>query len=549
MKKSVLSRVLTGITAAFIAVSAGSLSVFADNNTPATPGDDTDKTTFTDGILTYKMIEDTRFVEIVSCVSTATNVNILPEMDGYTVSSIADGAFAGCSELQSVTFPMDRDLTTIGAYAFAECSSLKSVKLPNTVKEIPTGMFAYCSALEEVTFGNSVTYIGDEAFRECTSLTSIDLPDTLTSTGGYVFYMCTSLENVDVPESLESIGSYSFMGCMELTSFNVSENLVNMGDAPFLGCMSLTDITVDENNPNYIVKDGIIYSKDETILYFYPPSREDNMFTVPEGIVDVYDGAFFQCVNLEAVILPGTLTTIGASAFDYCSGLKSVTIPKSVTHIMNAAFADCTSLEAVVFEGAEDENGGEGENLVIESNAFYVCESLKEVVLPKRVTAIGENAFGVTEIKDSSGNPIPTAIDGFGLHGYEVAEKYAKDNEVKIGFSPRHFPWKKVIFWVIGGAAVIVLVYFAAVIVKKNMMTPEEKEALKQAKAEEKAAKAAAETEAEETPVEDGYKSILGDDEDEEEVETEEQQAAKEAAEVERFRGAGGITHFRGHGE
>ncbi len=546
MKKTLLSRVLTGLASLAILSAPASFSVFADNNTPATPGDDTDKTTFTDGILTYKMIEDTRFVEVTACDASATNVNILAEMDGYTVSSIADGAFAGCTQMQSITFPQGGDLTTIGSYAFAECTSLKKVTLPDTLTEIPVGMFAYCTSLEEVTLGDKITAIGDEAFRECTALKEITIPESVTTMGGYVFRMCTALESVTLPESLTSMGAYSFMSCTALTSFHIPAALEDAGDAPFLGCMSLTDITVAEDNISYKMKDGILFSKDETVLYFYPPSRTDASFTVPEGVIDIYDGAFFQCMSLESVTLPSTLLTVGASAFDYCISLKSVTIPESVVRIMNAAFADCASLESVIFEGAEDENGGEGEALAIEAQAFYVCESLSEVVLPKRVSSIGEYAFGATEITDASGNPVPTAIDGFALYGYDAAEEYAKSSDLKIGFSPRSFPWKTVVFWVVGAGVVIVIAFFAVRIVKKNMMTPEEKEALRQAKAEMKAEAH------EDEPADDGYKSILGDDEDEENSreETEEERAEREAEELKRFRGTSqGLTHFRGHGE
>ena len=60
----------------------------------------------------------------------------------------------------------------------------------------------------------------------------------------------------------------------------------------------------------FTVRDGVLFSKDETVLYFYPPSRTDNSYTVPENVIDIYDGAFFQCQNLEAVILPNGLLRV-----------------------------------------------------------------------------------------------------------------------------------------------------------------------------------------------------------------------------------------------
>ncbi|MBQ8687081.1 MAG: leucine-rich repeat protein [Ruminococcus sp.] len=533
MRRTAMRRILAGVCTAVMAVFAAAVPAYASDGSGMTP-ENSEVTVFDDGILTYTVIDDSRFVEITSCISTATNVNILPELDGYTISSIAEGAFAGCTELQSVTIPNNDTIQSMGAYTFAECTSLKKVALPDSITEIPIGAFAYCTSLEQVTFGDRVVSIGDEAFRSCTALTEIMLPDTMTEMGDFVFYMCTGLTKLEIPESLTALGAYSFTGCVGMESFHIPATLESLGDGPFLGCMALTDITVDEDHPNYKVEDGILYSKDGSVLYFYPPSRTDATFQVPAGVVDLYDGAFFQCTNLQYVEFPEGLTTIGAGTFDYCSGLTAVVIPESVTSIMSTAFADCTALERVTFVGADDATEGEGEALTIGDHAFYACENLMEVILPKRVAGIGEYAFGCTDIMDSEGNAIPTAVEGFMLRGFAAAEDYISECDLSVGFSPRSFPWKTVVFWVIAAAVLIVIVFFAVRIVKKNMMTPEEREALRQAKEEQRKSE-----EAEEAP-DDGYESILGEDDEPED--------SMDDDVVDRFRAAApSILHQRGH--
>lgn len=543
MKRSMLCRFIAVSAAAFSFVSASVFTTASASSGAYTP-EDKEVTSFSDGILTYSVIDDSRFVEITECSSTASNVNIMPKIDGYTVTAIAEGAFAGCGSLQSVTFPKNAELTSIGAYAFAECTALKNVTLPNTVKDIPIGMFAYCTALESVTFGNETVSIGDEAFRGCSALKEIALPDTLTDIGDLVFYMCTELESVEIPESISALGGYDFAHCMSLESFHIAASLESLGDAPFMGCTNLTDITVDENNPNYTVNDGVLYSKDETVLYFYPPAREDKSFTVPDGVIDIYDGSFFRCENLQEVIFPDSLITIGLGAFDFCSSLNYVKIPESVTNIMSTAFADCDSLESVTFVGADNETDGEGADLVIGDHAFYADEKLMEVILPKRTVSIGDEAFGVTEILDDSGNTIPMAVEGFMLRGFDSAESYIKNCDVSVGFSPRSFPWKKVVFWVCAGGALIAIAFLSVIIVKKNMMTPEEKEALRQAKEE----RAKHVEDEEVTDEDDGYKSIIGDDDDDNAEKAESQPDSAE--ELNHFRSASPARlHHIGHGD
>ncbi len=89
----------------------------------------------------------------------------------YSVTSIGDGAFLGCSGLTSVSIP--NSVTFLGGGAFAFCSDLTSVTIPNSVTSIGDSAFNGCSGLSSVTIGNSVTSIGDSAFKDCSGLTKL----------------------------------------------------------------------------------------------------------------------------------------------------------------------------------------------------------------------------------------------------------------------------------------------------------------------------------------------------------------------------------------
>jgi hypothetical protein len=78
------------------------------------------------------------------------------------------------------------------------------------------------------------------------------------------------------------------------------------------------------------------------------------------------------------------VTSIGNSAFYYCTSLTSVTIPDNVTSIGNQAFSSCTSLTSVTI--------GNGVTSIAGS-AFYGCTSLTSVTIPDSVTSIGSYAF------------------------------------------------------------------------------------------------------------------------------------------------------------
>ena len=69
---------------------------------------------------------------------------------------------------------------------------------------------------------------------------------------------------------------------------------------------------------------------------------------IQSGVASIGAGAFEGCTGLTAVTIPDSVTSIGGVAFRGCRGLTSVTIPVSVTSAGNSAFAGCTGLTSVV---------------------------------------------------------------------------------------------------------------------------------------------------------------------------------------------------------
>ncbi len=154
-----------------------------------------------------------------------------------SVKKILNGAFANCSELQTVT--VDSGVTEIGANTagyrgvFYNCAKLHTVELPDTVSLIGVEAFAECKSLTSVNVPASVSTIGSSAFSG-SGLETIDLTKCtrLTLVNTSLFKDCDKLTSVTLPESITSIGNGTFEGCSALKSIVLpaSVNRMNGGE-------------------------------------------------------------------------------------------------------------------------------------------------------------------------------------------------------------------------------------------------------------------------------------------------------------------------------
>ena len=87
---------------------------------------------------------------------------------------------------------------------------------------------------------------------------------------------------------------------------------------------------------------------------------------------------------LQKVVIPSTVTSIGAWAFSDLKNFKSVTMGENVEQIGDGAFSDCNSLESIVLPDKLSDLG---------YFMFQSCNNLKSVTIGKNVQRIGSNAF------------------------------------------------------------------------------------------------------------------------------------------------------------
>ncbi len=286
---------------------------------------------------------------------------------------------------------------------------------------------------DELCYFKGITNIPSDAFNGCTNLRAITIPENVNTISGYWYYIAE-----------KHFGA--FRNCSSLTSINIPSKITQIDQEAFIGCNNLnavhiTDLTAwcnisfhDSNSSNPLALAHHLYLNDEEVTEV----------VIPNSITSVNARAFEGASSLTSVSIPEGVTTIGNRAFRGCSGISTVTIPTSVTTIGENVFensgltaVNTTDLGAwcgISFANANCNpltlahhlllNDEEVTSLTIPNGiteikpyAFYNCSSIASVNIPEGVTTIGNEAFrncssltsvtlpeGVTTVGDNAFN-------------------------------------------------------------------------------------------------------------------------------------------------
>ena len=151
--------------------------------------------------------------------------------------------------------------------------------------------------------------------------------------------------------------------------------------------------------------------------------------TIPNSVTSIGIGAFSECCDLTSVTIPNSVTSIGDYAFYECRGLISVTIPNSVTSIGKCAFDGCSGLTSVTIPNSVttiDDGSFRGCGLTavtipnsvtfIGERAFEYCRSLISVTIPNGVTSIGRETF--LYCRSLTSMTIPNSVTSIGENAF-----------------------------------------------------------------------------------------------------------------------------------
>jgi len=307
---------------------------------------------------------------------------------------------------------------------FWNCQSVEKITIPDTVYSLGGDTFYYCENLTKLTIPKSITIIGDNPFANCPKLDLVNKSPHFIFEDGILYnknknrliYCAIKRKSkiCEIPESVLSISKHSFYNCIKLRKIVIPPSVKIIENNPF---SNLPLLKLENNSPHFIFKDGALYNKTMTTLFYYEHGTKSKHLMIPEGVKIIGRHSFYNCKTIERITIPASVKIIGYNPFTNCSSLKLINnspefayengalynkkkneliyysisnttetfvVPSSVKKIGRSAFFGCFNLRRVELpEGL----------LKIDRSAFANCINIKEINIPKSVESIGEWTF------------------------------------------------------------------------------------------------------------------------------------------------------------
>lgn len=301
--------------------------------------------------------------------------------------------------------------------------------------------------------GFAIRTIGPNAFKDCNFITSVDVPNTVTDIFNSVFENCTSLKSIEFKEGLHFIENDAFKGCSSLENAILPNSMINLPKRLVTDCASIklneysNGLYLGNNSNPYL---ALISVKDKSVKQF---TAHDNCEIIAGEI-------FSECTDLEDIIIPNGVRSIGQDAFKglnkvkynesnnalylgnssnkyvalikakntnitevnvesgcnlihdeafaYCSKLVTVTLPNTLKNIAFSAFANCSSLQAIDIPTSVKFVG---------AFTFMGCTSLKDVTLHEGTLYLEPNIF--CNCKNLESLVVPNSVIYLGFNAFQ----------------------------------------------------------------------------------------------------------------------------------
>lgn len=109
-----------------------------------------------------------------------------------------------------------------------------------------------------------------------------------------------------VGDRVTAIASRAFFGCESIQAIHIPESVEFIGTLAFGACPNLAFVSVSAQNPSFTALDGVLYSKDLSTLYLYPPMHGARTLRLSRKTLSISEMAFYRAAYLQSLTYEGS---------------------------------------------------------------------------------------------------------------------------------------------------------------------------------------------------------------------------------------------------
>lgn len=183
-------------------------------------------------------------------------------------------------------------------------------------------------------------------------------------------------------------------------------SVTRVGEDAFWACIGLTNVVM----PGSIISIGD---------YAFLNCRGLTSVTLSDNLSVIGENVFTGCERLTSITIPESVTSIGVAAFGECTGITSITIPQNVTYIGEWVLYGCSGLRSIIVEPDNTAYDSRNNcNAIIETSTNTLIAGCSNTVIPDGIAKIAEASFmDCTELKSITISEGVTSIGSWAFEG------------------------------------------------------------------------------------------------------------------------------------
>ena len=302
------------------------------------------------------------------------------------------GIFEGCTSLASVSFGSEFNQVLKARNMFKNATSLVMVAFDGCPTiDSSHNWYLSGSASIFVSYANYDVFVAQNAtYSAITQFYEIVYTESETG----ISYYLKELSSNEYEITLIEIPADFALNQVVLLSIYDGKNIVSMNSSAWKGlenqqiqfvvlpdnlrffnkdaiANSIESFEISSDNSSFLTVDGVLYSKDGSILIAYPKAKLGDAFTLPAAVTMISSNAFSGTANLITLTINHKVT-IGDCAFYDCAKLQNVifTATEASSFIGEQTFVDC-DLQNTITVWVPSGTVSSYKNAVIEDIALY----------------------------------------------------------------------------------------------------------------------------------------------------------------------------------